>query len=216
MQTAALVERVARLEAVQREQQAKALALAEAAHLGAQDGTRALRLSHHRLLRSRRGLRGKTTTRTAATTPRLTLDKLRVLIDTGLIFVGNEAEEDEEDGEQDGAGADSGQLGALAELLKREATTRRRVERLEQENQRLVAQQQQLARLLARTVAALEAVSIEVDRDAVHAGVGAGVGWARRGSRCREEGNTRRGRPHRNKTETDPCPSLCLLLFEQW
>lgn len=145
---AALAERISRLEAGQREQQQKALAVAEAAYAAAQDGTRALRL-----LRGR-GPHG-----------RLTLDKLRVLIDTGLIFVGQEMDNDgqEEEGTGAEAGVDGGQLAALAELVEREAATRRRVARLEQENKRLDAEQQQLARLLARAVAALEALSVHSD-----------------------------------------------------
>ena len=161
MPAAALAERISRLEAGQREQQQKALAVAEAAHAAAQDGTRALRLAHRRLLLGRRGPHG-----------RLTLDKLRVLIDTGLIFVGQEVDNDGQ--EEEGTGADGGQLAALGGLVEREAATRRRVARLEQENKRLVAEQQQLARLLARAVAALEALSVDSDAAAdanVHGGM---------------------------------------------
>lgn len=145
-------------QARQRQQQEanKALALAESAYTAAQDGTRALRLAHRHILVSRAARAGG---------KRLTLDQLRVLIDTGLLFVGQEWEmpkprgggaEEEGDAEVQGSG-----WAALSELVAREAVTHRRVERLERENRQLVAQQQQVARLLARTVTALEALTLE-------------------------------------------------------
>jgi uncharacterized small protein (DUF1192 family) len=153
---AAVTDRIMRLEA-----QGKALegrvdrceSLAESSYLAAQDGTRALRLAHRRLLllehRRGGGCLGRGQGR------RLTLDHLRVLVDTGLIFAGDQlgdGREAEGDGGRDQSGGSVAGLAGVAELVDRVAA-------LEGENRRLVRQQQHLARLLARTVAALEALS---------------------------------------------------------
>lgn len=143
-------------EGQQQQKANKALALAESAYTAAQDGTRALRLAHRRLLVSR-------TARAGGKRP--TLDQLRVLIDTGLLFVGQEWEEPEPRGGDEEEEGDAEVQGSgwttLAELVARETATQRRVERLERENRQLVVQQQQVVRLLARTVAALEALTLE-------------------------------------------------------
>lgn len=123
--------------------------------MAAQDGTRALRLEHRRLLRGRRSS-------SARRGRRLTLDHLRVLIDTGIIFLdpqfgGEEADASTtaDEGAKEGGGVG---VARLAEMVERDAATQRRITALEKQNQQLIRQQEVLARLVGRTVATLEAL----------------------------------------------------------
>lgn len=158
-QLAATQQRLERLEQGRQEQaneMERCATLVESAHLAARDGTRALRLAHRQLLlRGRRG-GGRP----------LSLDQLRVLIDTGLLFVGEDDQQqwegggkDKGRGEEDGAAAACG-LAEVAAMVEREAATQRQVAALEKANRALARQQRGLARLLARTVAALEELTV--------------------------------------------------------
>ncbi len=154
-------ERLARIEEVERQHQQdhKALndrltrcaSLAESAHLASRDGTRALLLAHRRLLlQGQQGRRGQR---------RLTLDQLRVLVDTGLIF-------GQEEAGSNGASEDGFPPPPLAGGWAAVTGICDRVDALERENKQLVKQQQHLAALLARTVAALEALAVEEEHGA--------------------------------------------------